>query len=128
MGRAGSSMTAAAYTGPASGPRPGFIHSCDKPDHRVHVLLADCPRAASKLHHYLGRTCSATLPQLQVYFPEALLQHIAAWRIKQLLAQGSGHGLGCCIILEELRHQRLTRQQIGSAREPGLHQFEITPR
>src|SRR5205814_2936213 len=94
MRRAGSRMTAAAYTGPASGPRPASSMP------QISTLFEDAEDG-------IGGLLRGVLPQKLMEFAEALDLPALRGRVAQQREQRARQVGRCCLVLQELGHQAL---------------------
>mmetsp|Transcript_5757 Transcript_5757/g.14034 ORF Transcript_5757/g.14034 Transcript_5757/m.14034 type:complete len:458 (-) Transcript_5757:1291-2664(-) len=116
MGCRSSRMTAAANTGPASGPRPASSTPAMRP---AGVQSRATCSGIEQLGDRIGGPLGGVLAQLQVLLVKARLQGLAAWRIGQQGLGLAGQGRRRAGVLDQFRHQELTGQDVGQP-HPGL--------
>src|SRR5690606_29490415 len=122
-GAPGSSTTAAAYTGPASGPRPAS--STPQTGPAAAGKLSDnwtCVArrsATADLHDALGRARGAVAPQRAVQLGESRRDRIAPRVVVELREQRLAERLRPDLRLDELGHHEFAAQDVGQS-DPGL--------
>src|SRR4051812_2913034 len=108
MRRAGSRITAAAYTGPASGPRPASSMP------QTSVLFKDAEDG-------IGGLLRVVLAQQLVEFAEALDLPALRCRVAQQREERTGEVCGRRLVLQELGHQALAREDVRHADVGQVH-------
>src|SRR5207302_593975 len=102
MRRSGFRITAAAYTGPASGPRPASSMP------QTSALFEDA-------EDVIGGILGLVLAQELVKFAEALHQAALRRGVAQQREQRAGEVRRRCLVLQELRHQALAGEDVRHA-------------
>src|SRR5438874_3311812 len=102
MPRAGFRMTAAAYTGPASGPRPASSMP------QISTLFEDAEDG-------IGGLLRGVLPQKLMEFAEALDLPALRGRVAQQREQRARQVGRRCLVLQELGHQALAGEDVRHA-------------
>src|SRR5699024_470464 len=115
MGRVSSRMTAAANTGPASGPRPASSTPASRPSEGATAEKRGICMSVSLLKNGLRRQCAGIAFEHMVQADVAIVQRGTIGAVCQGFPARSGECLGGGGVLEQFGHDKLPGQNIGQA-------------